>query len=257
MLRVLLSVAGVLFIGLGVFGGKLLDGLFGVSGNQIESMIKVEVPARSESTSQFAAQVATQSTDDGAQGYSATTIDKQITTETQSVQLAAVAAATQLPELAAAESATAANPDTTESSLADNVTDDGAEPIAPAQAAGDLIAMAEQAKSSIRNEQVSIASTVLASSAATVTVADTPEKSEEVESALVSTAGGVDSGLVVVRDRVNMREGPSIEHPIVLTLDQGQELMEFKRVGRWVHVGAFGTSGKIGWVHERLVGAAN
>ena len=60
--------------------------------------------------------------------------------------------------------------------------------------------------------------------------------------------------LVVVKDKVNLRQGPSIDHPVVLQLQQGQELMEFKREGRWVHVGAYGTSGKIGWVHQRLVG---
>jgi len=41
---------------------------------------------------------------------------------------------------------------------------------------------------------------------------------------------------------------------VVLRLTKGQELMEFKRDGKWVHVGAYGTAGKIGWVHERLVG---
>ena len=62
--------------------------------------------------------------------------------------------------------------------------------------------------------------------------------------------------LVVIKDKVNMRDGPSIEHPVVLELGLGQELMEFKREGRWVHVGAYGTSGKIGWVHQRLVETA-
>jgi len=34
--------------------------------------------------------------------------------------------------------------------------------------------------------------------------------------------------LLVMKDQVNMREGPSIDHPIVLQLQKGQELMEFK-----------------------------
>ena len=232
MLRVLLSVAGVLFIGLGVFGGNLLNGLFGGS-SQIEPTAKVEVPASTESV----VQAASAQTADGG-----TLIGED--------QAATAVSTSQLSQLASVEPATKVM----ESLESDNVSDDGAEPIAPAQAAGDLIAMAEQAKSSIRNEQVNIASTVLASSKTPVTATET--KTEEVESVFVSATGEVNNGLVVVGDRVNMREGPSIEHPIVLTLDEGQELMEFKRVGKWVHVGAFGTSGKIGWVHERLVGSA-
>jgi len=60
--------------------------------------------------------------------------------------------------------------------------------------------------------------------------------------------------LFVLKKDVNLREGPSINFPIVLQMDKGQELMEFKRDGRWVHVGAYGTSGTIGWVHQTLVG---
>ncbi len=80
-------------------------------------------------------------------------------------------------------------------------------------------------------------------------------KAEGVEVVLNATAGGPPSDtLFVLKERVNMREGPSTEHAIVLQLDIGQELMQFKRDGKWVHVGAYGTSGKIGWVHETLVG---
>ena len=75
-----------------------------------------------------------------------------------------------------------------------------------------------------------------------------------VDQALKATTGsGANSTLYVAKDRVNLREGPSINHPIVLQLEVGQELMEFKRDGKWVHVGAYGTSGKIGWVHTTLV----
>ena len=142
MLRVLLSVAGVLFIGLGVFGGNLLNGLFGGS-SQIEPTAKVEVPASTESI----VQAASAQTADGG-----TLIGED--------QAATAVSTSQLSQLASVEPATKVM----ESLESDNVSDDGAEPIAPAQAAGDLIAMAEQAKSSIRNEQVNIASTVLASS---------------------------------------------------------------------------------------------
>ncbi|MEM7256296.1 MAG: SH3 domain-containing protein [Pseudomonadota bacterium] len=80
-------------------------------------------------------------------------------------------------------------------------------------------------------------------------------KQAEVEQIVKTTAGSAtDNTLFVLKERVNLREGPSIDHPIVLQLDIGQELMEFKRDGKWVHVGAYGTSGKIGWVHGTLVG---
>ena len=69
-----------------------------------------------------------------------------------------------------------------------------------------------------------------------------------------TTGPGSNNTLYVIKDRVNMRVGPSINHPIVLQLQNGQELMEFKREGKWIHVGAYGTSGKIGWVHSALVG---
>ena len=83
-------------------------------------------------------------------------------------------------------------------------------------------------------------------------------KQEELGEVLETTTGQISSEeiLVVVKDKVNMRDGPSIDYPIVLELGLGQELMEFKREGRWVQVGAYGTSGKIGWVHQRLVGPA-
>ena len=80
-------------------------------------------------------------------------------------------------------------------------------------------------------------------------------KQAEVDQIVKTTVGSVtDNTLFVLKERVNLREGPSIDHPIVLQLDIGQELMEFKREGKWVHVGAYGTSGKIGWVHGTLVG---
>ncbi len=80
-------------------------------------------------------------------------------------------------------------------------------------------------------------------------------KAAEVDQIVKTTAGGgPDNTLFVLKERVNLRQGPSIDHPVVLQLDIGQELMEFKRDGKWVHVGAYGTSGKIGWVHGSLVG---
>ena len=139
--------------------------------------------------------------------------------------------------------------------LVEASTGEVAEPMAPAQAAGDLIAMTEKAKSSSRNEQVKLAQTVL-TAAKQPAEPDPLAKTTEVEALKAATTGELSNEiLVVVKDKVNLRDGPSIDHPIVLQLQQGQELMEFKREGRWVHVGAYGTSGKIGWVHQRLVSA--
>ena len=88
--------------------------------------------------------------------------------------------------------------------------------------------------------------------------ANTLSKDEGVEIVLSSTTGvPPNDTLFVLKERVNLREGPSTNHPVVLQLDKGQELMEFKRDGRWVHVGAYGTAGKIGWVHRTLVGGAD
>jgi len=140
--------------------------------------------------------------------------------------------------------------------VAANAAGEVAEPMAPAQAAGDLVAMTEQAKSSSRNEQVNLAETIL-TSAKPPAQSESVTKTAEVETVMTATTGELSNEiLVVVKDKVNLRDGPSIDHPIVLQLEQGQELMEFKREGKWVHVGAYGTSGKIGWVHQRLVSAA-
>jgi len=122
----------------------------------------------------------------------------------------------------------------------------------------EAVAATDEQKASDRNDQVELAQTILTSTGQTDAADDAvADKAEDVEKLLA--AGSVDAEtavLVVVKDKVNLRQGPSIDHPVVLQLQQGQELMEFKREGRWVHVGAYGTSGKIGWVHQRLVGAA-
>lgn len=107
----------------------------------------------------------------------------------------------------------------------------------------------KEVKASARNEELE-----LALSTANDQGAELP-KEEAVGEVLKTTAGDNQvKALFVLKDLVNMREGPSIDHAVVLRLEKGQELMEFKRAGKWVHVGAYGTSGKIGWVHQRLVG---
>lgn len=256
MLKILFSVAGVLFIGLGLFGGNVLEGF---SGDQDDSKMAIQASAQT-------------SGDAGTSSAVVTTASVAVTdTAGSAVEAAPQVAATQV-EQTGEQIVTVTTPDNgavqpiesaPETMVVDNSGGEGAEPMAPAQQAGNLITMAEQAKSSSRNEQVNMAKAVLTSSktqaaeAVQVEVAEQAvvTKGEEVEIAINSTVGdtGTDP-LIVIKDKVNLRDGPSIDHPIVLTLEHGQELMEFKREGKWIHVGAYGTSGKIGWVHERLVG---
>lgn len=86
-------------------------------------------------------------------------------------------------------------------------------------------------------------------------VATKAEPETAIDVVMEKVAIANDDTLFVLKDKVNMREGPSIKHTIVLQLEKGQELMEFKREGKWVHVGAYGTEGTVGWVHGTLVGA--
>lgn len=278
MLRILLSVAGALFIGLGLFGGDLLKGFAGkdashitvASSNRAEPLVAVEVPASTPVTSTPVLskpvisttasisddQSLTTSAQDAAARVAVVPIaEPQLPVQTAAVITPAVETPVESAsvELTLQDTAVAGVP-VTDTELAA----DGAVPIAPAQPAGDLIAMAEQAKASSRNEQVDIASAIVSASNRPVveTAAVAIGKEAEAQSVIVSTTGDLNKdGLIVIKDKVNLRDGPSINHPIVLTLEQGQELMEFKRDGKWVHVGAYGTEGKIGWVHERLVGA--
>ena len=267
MLKIILSIAGVVLIGLGVFGGPLLENITGQFSNQSEQMAEVEIPSSTDAT---VSTNATVTEDASVKVASAVATDDATETAIQTVSADAVPdtntagipantpASTPVTSASVTTSDTSVSAETEGSEMiAVKSTDEVAEPMAPAQAAGDLIAMTEQAKSSSRNEQVKLAETILAS--AKQPVAPEPvEKTTEVES-VVKAATGEPSNevLVVVKDKVNLRDGPSIDHPIVLQLQQGQELMEFKREGNWVHVGAYGTSGKIGWVHQRLVSVPN
>ncbi len=83
-----------------------------------------------------------------------------------------------------------------------------------------------------------------------------PATTEEtaIDAVMKKAEAANDDTLFVLKEKVNLRRGPSIQHDIVLQLEKGQELMEFKREGKWVHVGAYGTEGTVGWVHGTLVG---
>ena len=60
--------------------------------------------------------------------------------------------------------------------------------------------------------------------------------------------------LYVHGDVVNMRSGPSTDSEIVIQLNKGHKLLEFRRTGDWVEVGADRTGGKSGWIHSALIG---
>lgn len=287
MLRIILSAAGVALIGIGVFGGELFSSSRNAatlgSGADTQAQMQAQVQPQIQPQIQNKAQTNTQAdvvtaaqvevpaaapaadavTTLAATGTTSETTN-QLTSQgaTQAVVADATDTATNATAVVVAASAVqpVAITESENTMVVASTSAEGLpEPMAPAQAAGDLIAMAEQAKSSSRNEQVNLAKTVLTSSKAAGVenvVVDVDTKAAEVDSVIVTTTGAIENDvLIVIKDKVNLRDGPSIEHPIVLQLEQGQELMEFKREGKWVHVGAYGTSGKIGWVHQRLVGA--
>lgn len=294
MLRTILSVLGVVFIGLGLFGGNMLSKFFNNVTDQSSQLASVSAPGVNNTASVAASvietpvvaasgvgepgigdsgvvqlevaesadtpvavieEVAMQEVETIEDVLPNSLVDSSSTIVTQGTGAAEELVENTVVTQVIPEATVIAEPVDAvivSAIVADSV--EVAEPMAPAQAAGDLVAMAEQAKSSGRNEQVNLAKTILASSKP-LAAEPVVVKSEEVESVMVSTTGEISNDmLVVVKDKVNLRDGPSIDHPIVLQLAQGQELMEFKREGKWIHVGAYGTSGKIGWVHQRLVG---
>ncbi len=233
MLRIILSVAGVGLIALGLFGGRLFN-----QANEDQpvqaTLEQIEVPAVS---------------DTAALSSSVVAVGDDIAAVAPTESVAAVN--TQLPT---AEVSTVI-PKLTE----DPVVDNGPSDVVPSATIvnANLSSGLDLEKSSDRNEQVALAETILATAGVPAVEVAIPaiDKSVELDGVLEVSTGQLDSEmLVVMKDKVNMRDGPSIDHPVVLQLAQGQELMEFKREGKWVHVGAYGTSGKIGWVHERLVG---
>lgn len=282
MLRTIISVTGVVLIGLGLFGGQLLGNIAAQFTDQPEQVVASVVPGTVQPGSlvqddavsntvvikEASADAAVLSPTTDASAAVATaksTIVKPVVEPVVEPVTQPVAAeiTTKVPVIkesqgtvvASAADALVVETKAAAAKVIDETQVAVAEPMAPAQAAGDLIAMAEQAKSSSRNDQVSLAKTILASSKKPVEETAVIAKESEVDSVMVATTGALENEmLIVVKDKVNLRDGPSIDHPVVLQLEQGQELMEFKREGRWVHVGAYGTSGKIGWVHQRLVG---
>ena len=60
--------------------------------------------------------------------------------------------------------------------------------------------------------------------------------------------------LYVKGEIANVRKAPSRKARIVKRLRRGHKVIEFERRRRWVRVGMFDTSGRIGWIHGALLG---
>lgn len=59
---------------------------------------------------------------------------------------------------------------------------------------------------------------------------------------------------LVLGNNVNVREGPSLNYPVVLKLHKGHKVMEFQREGEWVEIRTGKTGEKSGWIHSSLLG---
>ncbi len=64
---------------------------------------------------------------------------------------------------------------------------------------------------------------------------------------------GYAATLVVVKDRVNVRQEPDLESPILVRLNSGQRLEEIQKIGRWHEVQPQGITQIKGWIFGSLV----
>lgn len=226
MLRAILGICGVSLITFGVFGGQMLENVHqGFSGLFTPDTVVVEASSK-------AAEALSHTTD--------TTVALSNHTGTSEINApVAKAIADQLsPPVVVQEEKPAL-----QIATATMVKDTPATPVPAVSVSADVLPTATAAvqKPALDN--------------ALGEAQDNALKEDGVAVVLSTTTGlPPNDTLFVLKDRVNMREGPSTGHAVVLELQVGQELMEFKREGKWVHVGAYGTSGKIGWVHNTLVG---
>lgn len=216
MLRAMLGVCGAGLIALGVFGGQLLDGVYQTVSEVFEPDFVSEEVVASEETSVSQPEVI------ASDAIVSDTIDiaTDITENADTGTVADTAVIAAVTEPAQSRKLLIETENLTE---------------VKASAKQDT-GLIETAVASIPVEQPALPKEIIVDQVVKTT-----------------TGSGPSNTLYVMKDRVNLREGPSINHPIVLQLDNGQELMEFKRDGKWIHVGAYGTSGKIGWVHASLV----
>ena len=59
--------------------------------------------------------------------------------------------------------------------------------------------------------------------------------------------------LSVVGDDVNVRDGPSLAHNVVLELHQGNTVREIQRKDKWIEIAELATGKKLGWIHITLI----
>ena len=59
--------------------------------------------------------------------------------------------------------------------------------------------------------------------------------------------------LSVLGDDVNVRDGPSLAHNVILKLHKGNRAQEIQRKNEWVEIAEFTTGNKLGWVHVSLI----
>jgi hypothetical protein len=279
MLRVILGTLGVALIAFGLFGGKSLEQVYaGLNGlidkysgsgdsEQILADANDQLSAtgvQQESTSSAVLApavtntatnaVANTNTDNAANGIASQSAEEASGSDSTVAAAASDSNQQQQTSLSAVASASDAGTSEQRLTVADaSATDSVESKSTSANAAAEVDKAADGAlkevKASARNEEIELARGNQEGEKVEL------PKEAVVGEVLQTTAGENQvKALFVLKDLVNMREGPSIDHPVVLRLEKGQELMEFKRDGKWVHVGAYGTSGKIGWVHQRLVG---
>ena len=278
MLRVIFGVTGAGFVALGLFGGQIFENLQGglTSGSNSSASVATSESVARNVVSSIDSATSLDSTasvvSDATEQQPQTNSDADVVGAGLESTGVLVAKAVSEPQLAPAdvnlpdgnlvEEVPAIHSDAgTELKTTQQNTGSPSTTLASTTQASAVVSVVNGASDSTQQAEPAesiLASTQATSSEPSVEVVSAQSKQEELGEVLETTTGQISSEeiLVVVKDKVNMRDGPSIDYPIVLELGLGQELMEFKREGRWVQVGAYGTSGKIGWVHQRLVGPA-
>ena len=59
---------------------------------------------------------------------------------------------------------------------------------------------------------------------------------------------------VVTAASANVREKPSTESPILLTVNQGEVAVVLEQQGNWMFMYFYKTGGQQGWIHNKLIG---
>lgn len=70
-----------------------------------------------------------------------------------------------------------------------------------------------------------------------------------------ATADATPGQILYVKSAIaNVRAAPSRKARILKKLRRGHKVIEFERRRRWVRIGMFDTSGRVGWIHGALLG---